>query len=65
MAAVTLEDYVKPVYSRCTRKELGPTSSATIGKIIALVYGLISIALAFLAELLGGVLQVRYFAQIL
>ncbi|XP_035741642.1 uncharacterized protein LOC118450204 [Vespa mandarinia] len=57
LAAVTLEDYVKPVYSRCTHKELSPTSSANIGKMIALAYGLISIALAFLAELLGGVLQ--------
>lgn len=57
LAAVTLEDYVKPVYSHYTRKELGPTSSATVGKMIALAYGLISIALAFLAELLGGVLQ--------
>ncbi|KAK2578004.1 hypothetical protein KPH14_008433 [Odynerus spinipes] len=57
LAAVTLEDYIKPIYTCYTRRELNPASSATFGKVIAFVYGLISIALAFLAELLGGVLQ--------
>ncbi|KAI4497491.1 hypothetical protein M0802_007502 [Mischocyttarus mexicanus] len=57
LSAVTLEDYIKPAYNHCTNKELSPTSLATIGKMMAFAYGLISIALAFLAELLGGVLQ--------
>lgn len=58
LAAVTLEDYMKPIYRKYTSKELSPTKSTTIAKILAFVFGIISIALAFLAQLLGGVLQV-------
>lgn len=57
LAAVTLEDYLKPLYVCCTHRELSPKSSVRSGKILAFAYGLASIALAFLAELLGGVLQ--------
>lgn len=56
LAAVTLEDYLKPVY-RYTGRDISATKSATIAKLLAFIFGIISIALAFLAQLLGGVLQ--------
>ncbi|XP_029046788.2 putative sodium-dependent multivitamin transporter [Osmia bicornis bicornis] len=57
LAAVTLEDYLKPVYRKCCAKEFSATTSTTLAKILAFLYGILSIALAFLAQLLGGVLQ--------
>ncbi|EZA62320.1 hypothetical protein DMN91_010630 [Ooceraea biroi] len=57
LAAVTLEDYLKPVYRKCTGREFSPTKSTSVAKVLAFMFGLISIALAFLAQLLGGVLQ--------
>lgn len=58
LAAVTLEDYVKPVYAKCSDREFSITASTTIAKLLAFAFGIISIALAFLAQFLGGVLQV-------
>jgi len=53
LAAVTLEDYIKP--SCC---KLPENRSALVLKVLALGYGLACIGLAFLADLLGtGVLQ--------
>jgi len=49
---------MRPIYRKYTRREFSPTKSTTIAKILAFVFGIISIALAFLAQLLGGVLQV-------
>ncbi|KAL6430735.1 hypothetical protein ACFW04_006943 [Cataglyphis niger] len=57
LAAVTLEDYMKPLYRKCTGREFSPTKSTTIAKVLAFIFGIISIALAFLAQLLGGILQ--------
>ncbi|XP_071873914.1 putative sodium-dependent multivitamin transporter isoform X1 [Bombus fervidus] len=57
LAAVTLEDYLKPAYKKCCGKEFSTSMSTTMAKLLALIYGIISIALAFLAQLLGGVLQ--------
>ncbi|XP_072762274.1 putative sodium-dependent multivitamin transporter [Anoplolepis gracilipes] len=57
LAAVTLEDYMKPIYRKCTGRELSSTKSTSIAKVLAFMFGIISIALAFLAQLLGGVLQ--------
>ncbi|KAH0953399.1 hypothetical protein HN011_005869 [Eciton burchellii] len=56
LAAVTLEDYLRPVYRKCTGREFS-ANSTTIAKLFAFMFGIISIALAFLAQLLGGVLQ--------
>lgn len=56
LAAVTLEDYFKPLYFKIKKKEW-KTTSAFVSKIIALVYGLVSIGGAFLAQFLGGILQ--------
>ena len=58
LAAVTLEDYLKPVYKKCCNSEFSAATSTTLAKLLALVFGIISIALAFLAQLMGGVLQV-------
>ncbi|XP_011686228.1 PREDICTED: putative sodium-dependent multivitamin transporter [Wasmannia auropunctata] len=57
LAAVTLEDYVKPIWKKCIGREFSPTKSASVAKVLALMFGIISIALAFLAQLMGGLLQ--------
>ncbi|KMQ89707.1 sodium-dependent multivitamin transporter, partial [Lasius niger] len=57
LAAVTLEDYMRPVYRKYTGREFSPTKSTFIAKVLSFMFGIISIALAFLAQLLGGVLQ--------
>ena len=52
LAAVTLEDYIRPFVN------ISDSSTPFILKILALVFGVICIALAFLADILGtGVLQ--------
>lgn len=58
LAAVTLEDYLKPAYRKFSGGDISLTASTTIAKFLAFLFGIISIALAFLAQLLGGVLQV-------
>ncbi|XP_029178699.1 uncharacterized protein LOC114946402 [Nylanderia fulva] len=57
LAAVTLEDYMKPAYRMCTGREFSPSKSTSIAKILSFIFGILSIALAFFAQLLGGVLQ--------
>lgn len=56
LAAVTLEDYIKPLYKLIKGKPW-ESKSATITKHIALTYGVICIGGAFLAQFLGGILQ--------
>lgn len=51
-----MEDYVKPLYLKKTGK-VWTTTSAKWSKIFALIYGIVIIAGAFLAQFLGGVLQ--------
>ncbi|EFN89062.1 putative sodium-dependent multivitamin transporter [Harpegnathos saltator] len=57
LAAITLEDYIKPVYKKFADHEISAARSTTVAKLLAFIFGIISIALAFLAQLLGGVLQ--------
>ncbi|XP_015123582.1 putative sodium-dependent multivitamin transporter [Diachasma alloeum] len=57
LSAMTLEDYIKPLYSACTGNEISPQKCLILGKIFAFLVGLASIGLAFLAQYLGGVLQ--------
>ncbi|XP_018301707.1 putative sodium-dependent multivitamin transporter isoform X1 [Mycetomoellerius zeteki] len=57
LAAVTLEDYMKPLYKKWVGHEFSPTKSASMAKVLAFTFGIISIALAFLAQFLGGLLQ--------
>jgi len=55
LAAITLEDYVRYFYPH-----LEDRTATKISKILAIVYGLISFGLVFVAEQLGGVLQVSH-----
>lgn len=57
LAAVTLEDYVKPLYKHIKKKPLPETQSAVPTKVMAFLFGLLCIGIAFLAQSLGGVLQ--------
>ncbi|XP_051176176.1 putative sodium-dependent multivitamin transporter isoform X4 [Leptopilina boulardi] len=57
LSAVTLEDYIKPLHKKITRKEFRDSKSLVIGKLLAVIFGILSISLAFLAQYLGGVLQ--------
>ncbi|KAH0948285.1 hypothetical protein HN011_011329 [Eciton burchellii] len=56
LAAVILEDYIKPLW-RIRKKELSATASIIISKILALTVGLACVAIAFLTRYLGGLLQ--------
>lgn len=59
LAAVTLEDYLKPLYLFVTKRQfsLSPNRSAFPTKIIAACYGVVCIGMAFVAQHIGGVLQ--------
>ncbi|XP_046609714.1 putative sodium-dependent multivitamin transporter isoform X1 [Neodiprion virginianus] len=56
LSAVILEDYVKPLYI-WRNIEFPVNKFAYIGKALAFLVGLLCIAIAFLAQYLGGVLQ--------
>lgn len=58
LAAVTMEDYVKPLYKLIRKKPFPETRGALHSKLLALFYGMLCVAVAFAAESLGGVLQV-------
>ncbi|KAL5288547.1 hypothetical protein ACFFRR_009023 [Megaselia abdita] len=57
LAAVTLEDYLKPAYLLIMKKPMLETNTTLPSKIMACFYGIVCIGLAFLAGSLGGVLQ--------
>ncbi|XP_053697408.1 putative sodium-dependent multivitamin transporter [Sabethes cyaneus] len=57
LAAVTLEDYLKPLYVKIRKRSLPDMQSSFPTKIMAFVYGIICIAVAFVAQFMGGVLQ--------
>ncbi|KAF5294065.1 hypothetical protein FQA39_LY13539 [Lamprigera yunnana] len=57
LAAVTLEDYFKPLYLKIKGRALPEKSLSLRTKLLAFMYGLVCIAIAFLAQFLGGVLQ--------
>lgn len=61
LAAVTLEDYVKPLYVKCSRRQLSESKSIVLGKFLAFLYGIACILLAFTAQYFGGLLQVSIF----
>ncbi|XP_012262785.2 putative sodium-dependent multivitamin transporter [Athalia rosae] len=56
LAAVTLEDYIKPSYAKCGRV-FPDKHGALVGKILALVIGVICVLIAFLAKHLGSLIQ--------
>ncbi|XP_030566361.1 putative sodium-dependent multivitamin transporter [Drosophila novamexicana] len=57
LSAVTLEDYLKPLYKAIFKRTLLDSKSTLPTKIVACIYGLFCILLAFVAGSLGGVLQ--------
>ncbi|XP_072389015.1 putative sodium-dependent multivitamin transporter [Diabrotica undecimpunctata] len=57
LSAITVEDYIKPLYLTIRKKPLSETVSAVQLKLLSLVYGAVCIAVAFLAQFLGGLLQ--------
>uniref|UniRef100_A0A6P7F995 Sodium-dependent multivitamin transporter n=1 Tax=Diabrotica virgifera virgifera TaxID=50390 RepID=A0A6P7F995_DIAVI len=57
LAAITVEDYIKPLHLAIRKKPLSETVSAVQLKLLSLVYGAVCIAVAFLAQFLGGLLQ--------
>ncbi|XP_050302093.1 putative sodium-dependent multivitamin transporter [Anthonomus grandis grandis] len=57
LAAVTMEDYYKPLYRCITGHEISSKSASFQAKLVALLYGLVCVGVTFLAENLGGVLQ--------
>ncbi|XP_060821388.1 putative sodium-dependent multivitamin transporter [Bombus pascuorum] len=56
LAAVMLEDFIKPVY-RFRGKEISATGSIIVSKILAFIVGIACIGLAFMGRFLGGLLQ--------
>ncbi|XP_077302036.1 putative sodium-dependent multivitamin transporter [Arctopsyche grandis] len=57
LAAVTLQDYIKPLYKIIKKQALPEKGLAVWTKVVACTYGLACLAIAFLAQYLGGVLQ--------
>nr|XP_022913671.1 putative sodium-dependent multivitamin transporter isoform X1 [Onthophagus taurus]XP_022913672.1 putative sodium-dependent multivitamin transporter isoform X1 [Onthophagus taurus]XP_022913673.1 putative sodium-dependent multivitamin transporter isoform X1 [Onthophagus taurus] len=57
MAAVTMEDYWKPVYKSVKGRDFPEKACTFLTKCLALFYGISCVAIAFLAQYLGGVLQ--------
>lgn len=57
MSAIVLEDFVKPVIS----KKLSNRETEIIMKSVVLIFGVVCVALVFVVEKLGTVLQVKIF----
>ncbi|XP_037716265.1 putative sodium-dependent multivitamin transporter [Drosophila subpulchrella] len=57
LSAVTLEDYLKPLYKAIFKRTLVDSKSTLPTKIVACIFGLLCIGLAFVAGSMGGVLQ--------
>ncbi|KAL3859662.1 hypothetical protein ACJMK2_009873 [Sinanodonta woodiana] len=59
LALVCLTDLLKPLYTKITKKSLGEKKLTIISKVLAVIFGLITIGLAFLAQMFGKlILQV-------
>ncbi|KAJ8917418.1 hypothetical protein NQ315_005464 [Exocentrus adspersus] len=57
LAAITVEDYYKPLHKLIFKRPLAENTAAVQVKVISLAFGIVCIAVAFLAQFLGGVLQ--------
>lgn len=57
LAVVTLEDYIKPLYKKLKGKSF-PEHTSLYAKLVSLTYGFICMFFAFMADGLGGILQV-------
>ncbi|CAH3105507.1 unnamed protein product [Porites lobata] len=59
LAAVVLEDFIKP-WCRYKKKELSEMHATFYSKLLALGFGVLTVALSFLATQLGAILQLFY-----
>lgn len=57
LAAVTLEDYLKPLWWWWLKRPLNEGGSALPSKVLAFVYGFVCIGVAFAAQYMGSLLQ--------
>ncbi|XP_046396198.1 putative sodium-dependent multivitamin transporter [Ischnura elegans] len=57
LSAVSLEDYIKPAYVAIKGRGLSENACTVLSKILALGYGMLCLAFAFLAQSFGGILQ--------
>ncbi|CAH1113731.1 unnamed protein product [Psylliodes chrysocephalus] len=57
LAAIAIEDYIKPLYFLSTKRKLSENSATVQTKVISLIFGGVCLAVAFLAQFLGGLLQ--------
>ncbi|XP_057335777.1 putative sodium-dependent multivitamin transporter [Microplitis mediator] len=57
LAAISLEDYIKPLYFKWTKKQFSNKKSLICSKFLAFVLGMICIILAILAQYLESILQ--------
>ncbi|XP_014207490.2 putative sodium-dependent multivitamin transporter [Copidosoma floridanum] len=57
LAAITLEDHVKPIYEKCWKRSISEPLMMKIGKSLAFAYGLVCIGIALCGQFLGSVLQ--------
>lgn len=64
LAAVTVEDYLKPMARKFASKEIPEKKIVLLTKCTALTFGVISTCLAFLAQYLQGILQTTISLQV-
>uniref|UniRef100_A0A1L8ECI2 Putative sodium-dependent multivitamin transporter n=1 Tax=Haematobia irritans TaxID=7368 RepID=A0A1L8ECI2_HAEIR len=57
LAAVTMEDYIKPLFAYNKRMELSDAKTTLYSKLLSVVFGVVCLGLAFLAGSMGGLLQ--------
>lgn len=57
LAAVTLEDYLKPLVHSCTKRTLTDHQTMWYSKLLSVFFGALCIGMAFLAGSIGGLLQ--------
>uniref|UniRef100_A0A1B0BUC7 Sodium-dependent multivitamin transporter n=1 Tax=Glossina palpalis gambiensis TaxID=67801 RepID=A0A1B0BUC7_9MUSC len=57
LAAVTVEDYIKPIYKMWFKRPMIENNTTLPSKFMAFIYGIVCVALAFGAGSMGGVLQ--------
>ncbi|XP_030378949.1 putative sodium-dependent multivitamin transporter [Scaptodrosophila lebanonensis] len=57
LAAVTLEDYLKPLVGCAAGRQLSDRQTLWYSKLLSIFYGAICVGLAFLAGSIGGLLQ--------
>uniref|UniRef100_A0A8D9EQU1 Sodium-dependent multivitamin transporter n=1 Tax=Cacopsylla melanoneura TaxID=428564 RepID=A0A8D9EQU1_9HEMI len=57
LAAVTVEDYIKPLYTYCTNRTISDRSAGQLSKSVTFFYGALCMCFAYLAKYMGPVLQ--------